>query len=94
MVPGELQPLRCLGFLPGSHCPHYDGEKERRPAYRRLVGSGRMAAGFAADDGAALRFEGRRLAEAVASRPRARAWRVERGGRRAEEREIVPRLLG
>lgn len=29
-----------LGFLPGSACPHYDGEAERRPVYRRLVAPG------------------------------------------------------
>ena len=26
-----------LGFLPGSACPHYDGEARRRPVYTRLV---------------------------------------------------------
>ena len=25
--------LPCLGFLPGSFCPHYDGEAERRPTF-------------------------------------------------------------
>ena len=37
---GELTPMRCLGFLAGSACPHYDGEKERRPAYQRMVAAG------------------------------------------------------
>jgi peptidase E len=27
---GELRPFDCLGFLPGSCCPHYDGEGNRR----------------------------------------------------------------
>jgi dipeptidase E len=92
--PGRLLPLRALGLLPGSHCPHYDGEPRRRPAYRRLVASGALGPGFAADDGAALVFEGRRLARTVSSRPRARAWRVERRGRRALETEIRPAYLG
>ena len=26
-----------LGLLPGSACPHYDGEERRRPVYRQLV---------------------------------------------------------
>ena len=26
-----------LGFLPGSHCPHYDGEALRRPAFDRQI---------------------------------------------------------
>ena len=34
-VPGALTPLRCLRWLPGSACPHYDSEPERRPTYRR-----------------------------------------------------------
>ena len=29
-VPGELRMLRCLGLVPGSFCPHYDGEAQRR----------------------------------------------------------------
>jgi len=33
-----LRPLReGLGFLPGSFCPHYDGEKDRRSAYQRAA---------------------------------------------------------
>ena len=34
----ELEPISCLGLIPGSHCPHYDGEEERRPAYQKLIG--------------------------------------------------------
>ena len=91
--PGRLLPIDGLGFLPGSHCPHYDGEPGRRPAYRRLVASGAMASGWAADDGAALLFEGRRFVRAVSSRPGAKAWRVERVGRRAREAVVVPEPL-
>ena len=29
-----------LGFLPGSACPHYDGEERRRPVYQELVANG------------------------------------------------------
>ena len=29
-----------LGFLPGSACPHYDGEDQRRPVYTQLVAEG------------------------------------------------------
>jgi dipeptidase E len=76
----RLAPLSAgLGFLPGSHCPHYDGEIERRPAYHLLVREGRLPGGYAADDGAALVFEGVELREVVASRPAALAYRVELG---------------
>ncbi|MBA2476674.1 MAG: peptidase E [Actinobacteria bacterium] len=75
----ELDGLECLGFLPGSNCPHYDAEEQRRPAYHRLVADG-FPSGLAADDGAALHFRGTELAEVVADRPGARGYRVERAG--------------
>ncbi len=75
-VPGKLTTLRCTGILPGSFCPHYDGEPGRRPAYRRMVKSGALGAGLAADDGAAAHFRGRRLHRCVSSRAGAQVHRV------------------
>jgi peptidase E len=90
---GVLRPMECLGLLPGSHCPHYDGEPERRPSYQRLVGSGEIAPGIACDDGAAVRFSGRELVEAVSARPAARAYAVERSGDAARETPLDTMLL-
>jgi dipeptidase E len=84
-----------LGFLPGSHCPHYDGEVLRRPLYQRLIAEGELPAGYAADDGAALVFLDGVLDEVVASRPSARAYRVEPGPNgTAVETELATRYLG
>jgi len=93
---GGLDPLRDgLGFLSGSHSPHYDGEAERRPTYQRLVASRELPPGYAADDGAALVFRGTQLVEVVAERPDARAYRVERGADgTAIETPIEARFLG
>jgi len=77
-IPGALSPLPCLGFLAGSNCPHYDGEPERRPSYQRLVARGRIADGYATDDGVALHYVGGRLERVVSSRPHARAYRLAR----------------
>jgi peptidase E len=72
----QLEGLRDgLGFLPGSACPHYDGEERRRPVYAKLVAEG-FPAGIAADDGVALRYDGAELAEVVTVRDGARAYRV------------------
>jgi dipeptidase E len=91
-----LAPLSSgLGFLPGSHAPHYDGESTRRPHYQKLIAHGALPAGYAADDGVALVFRGTALDEVVASRPGARAYRVERGpDGRAIETELPTRYLG
>jgi peptidase E len=89
-----LQPLRDgLAFLGGSFCPHYDGEKDRRPAFHAAVRDGTIPGGLAADDGVAVVYRGTELAEIVSSRPKARAWRVERTGEGVRETEIIPRYL-
>ncbi|NGZ76993.1 Type 1 glutamine amidotransferase-like domain-containing protein [Saccharibacillus alkalitolerans] len=76
-VTGRLGGIRGLGILSGSHCPHYDGEEERRPAYHALLRSGEVGAGIAADDGAALHYRDGKLYRVATSRPRAGAYRVE-----------------
>jgi dipeptidase E len=90
-----LSPLHDgLAFLAGSFSPHYDGEARRRPLHRRAVRSGALPAGYAADDGAALHFVGRRLHAVVSSRPKARGWRIERRGGRVVETALPTRFLG
>jgi peptidase E len=84
-----------LGFLPGSHSPHYDGEPGRRPLFHQLIGQGTLADGYASDDGAALVFRDSELADAVASLPGARSYRVVRGpAGEAIETELPTRYLG
>lgn len=69
-----------LGLIAGSHCPHYDVESARRPTYQRLVAKGALPPGYAADDDAALVFDGGALVEVVAARPGVTAYRVEPAG--------------
>ena len=86
----DLAPLHDgLGFVAGSACPHYDAEPKRRPHYRALVDAG-FPGGYAADEGAALRFTAAgELVECVAARPGATAYRVEPGSEVAlETREL------
>ncbi len=93
-IAGPLTALDCLGFLPGSNCPHYNSEQQRRPTYRRLVASGKVADGYAADDGVALHFVGARLHRVVANQPRVRGWQLSRRGKRAVERALTTKFLG
>lgn len=91
---GPLAALRDgLGILPGSACPHYDGEKDRRPTYQRLVREG-FPSGLAADDGAALHFVDMTLEVCVASRPAAAVYRVSIEGGKVTETTLPVRLLG
>ncbi|TML67075.1 MAG: peptidase E [Actinobacteria bacterium] len=84
----QLEPMECLGFLPGSACPHYDGEALRRPRYAELVRGG-FPPGIAIDDAAAVRFDGRELTEVVTSRAGAGAYRVSSSGEERLEARLV-----
>jgi len=92
-IPGALTPLKCLGFLAGSFCPHFDGEPMRRPEFHRLLKEGKIPAGLAADDGAAVHFIDGKLERAVASRPKAMAYQLGIENGEVAERGILPRYL-
>lgn len=84
----QLAPMECLGFLPGSACPHYDGEERRRPVYTELVANG-FPPGVAADDAVGVHYVGTELREVVTSRDGATAYRVNADG----EVRLEARLL-
>ncbi len=89
----RLAPLQDgLGFLPGTHCPHYDGEAQRRPLYQQLVADG-FPAGYAIDDDAAMHFRGSDVVEVVTGREGATAYRVERQAGHVVERRLEARWL-
>jgi peptidase E len=85
----HLAPMECLRFLPGSACPHYDGEERRRPAYTKLVADG-LPAGVAADDDVALHFAGTELQEVLTTREGATAYRVTAAGEAPLDARLLP----
>jgi peptidase E len=84
----QLGALDCLGFLPGSACPHYNVEERRRPVYTQLVADG-LGAGIAADDDVGVHFVGSELQEIVTSREGATAYRVGPDGEQALEARLL-----
>ena len=90
----RTQPLHDgLGFLPGSHCPHYDGEAQRRPTYHKLISEG-FPAGYAIDDDAGVHFVGTEIADVVTSRKGATAYRVELADGQVVETPLEARSIG
>jgi peptidase E len=87
---GPPEAIRGLGLLPHSNCVHYDGEADRGEVFRDMIADGRMREGYAAEDSAALHFEGRELLRVVSSKPKARAFRISRDG----EHELAVEYLG
>jgi dipeptidase E len=94
MSGGLPEPIAGLGLLPGSLSVHLGGESGRLPAFREAVARGALPAGYAADDGAALLYDGVELIECVASRGGARVVRVDPDGEGGvRERKLSVRLL-
>jgi hypothetical protein len=71
-----LAPLDCLGFLPRTCCPHYDGEADRRPAVHDFVARGLVSPVTALNDGAAAHYVGRSLHRIITWTPTAKAFDV------------------
>jgi dipeptidase E len=91
---GELRTFTDgLGLLPGSNCPHYDAEAERRSVFHRAIVEGDLAAGYGADDGIGLHFVETKFVGAVAERETVAAYRVEARDGSIGETRIEPRLL-
>ena len=89
-----LEPLYDgLGFLPGSHCPHYDSEEQRRPLYHRLISEG-FAPGYAVDDDAAIHFLGTEVHKGISSRNNAGAYFVRKIGAEVIETSLETTVLG
>jgi dipeptidase E len=80
MSGGFAAPANGLGLVGGSLSVHMDGEPERLPVFRQAIATGRLPAGFAADDGAALLLRGTELERCVSSRAGARVISVEADG--------------
>ena len=90
----QLRPVTDgLGLLPYGNGVHYDSEQRRRPLLHALVADGTLPLSYATDDGVGLYYEGTELVEAVADRPGAGAYAVERRGGAAVETHIEPRQL-
>jgi len=89
-----LRPLACLGILPGSCCPHYDGEAQRRPSYHRLIASGEISAGVAIEDWTGVHFKGTEIHKVITSKRGARAYSVRAVYGSVQEVALVSEFLG
>jgi peptidase E len=92
-IPGDRTVLKCLGFLPGSNCPHYNWEAYKL-GYHRLLSKEKIEAGYAADDGVALHFISDRLKKIVSSRPEAKAYYLEKKNGKVIENSLNLQYLG
>ena len=91
--PKALSIVKCLGFLPGSHSPHYDAEAGRRPLYQRLIGAGTMKPGYACDNDAGIYFEDTTLKRVVSARDAAKVYYVSAVNGAVVEKVLEPERI-
>jgi len=53
----NLNIMDCLSLLPGTCCPHYNSEDDRRPTVHKLIKNDIISDCYASEDGAALHFD-------------------------------------
>jgi dipeptidase E len=91
--PIEITTVDGLGFLPGSHCPHYDSEPTRRPLYHDYILAGTFKPGYACDDWAGIVFEDDHVRNVVAMRPESNAYYVYAEGGVIKEKVLEKEVL-
>ena len=61
----NLNIMDCMGFIKGCCCPHYDVEKDRKPAVENFLQKKAINSCYAVDDGAALHYKNGKIHSAV-----------------------------
>jgi len=91
--PKELTVVEGLGFLSGSHSPHYDGEAARRPTYHRMILSGELKPGYACYNDAGIYFVDNEVRRVVKTREAAKVFHVSAVGGQIVERELPAEMI-
>ena len=91
--PQEVTKIECLGFLRGSHSPHYDSEEVRRPTYHRLIRSGELKPGYACDNDSGIYFVDNEVRRVVKTRQEASVYYVALEGDQVVETELPAEMI-
>jgi dipeptidase E len=93
-IPGELNAMKCLGFLEGSCCPHYDGDPKRPTVYHKLLEEKKLRPGVAIEDATALHYVDEKLTKSVSFAPGSKAYAVGNERGHVLETELITHYLG
>jgi peptidase E len=83
----EYTALECLGFLPGSCCPHFN-EAGRKPTYHRLIKKGKLKPGIAIDERVAVHFIGDKVHCVITTEKKSGAYKVDLRGNVVKQVEL------
>ena len=85
----NLNVMDCLSLLPGTCCPHYDSEADRRPTVHQLIKNGKMDDCYAMEDGAAIHFENGILKNSISFHENSHSFLVKKINGKIVEKEIA-----
>ncbi len=91
--PIELSKVDCMGWIKGSHCPHFDGEEFRRPLYHDLIKKGELPPGYACDNQAGIYFEDEKFIKSVALNDKSFSYYVDVAAGKATETKLPTEIL-
>jgi dipeptidase E len=91
--PQEITTVECLGFIEGSHCPHYDSEKTRRPLYHAYIREEKFKPGYACDDRAAILFHDQAVHKVIALNDESNAYYVYLEDGEIKEKQLMKQVL-
>jgi len=84
----SLKIMGCLGFIDGNCCPHYDEEKERKPAVHEFLKDGELEQCYAIEGGCAIHCVDGEIQTAVSFVSNKKAYSVTCHDRAVKEEEI------
>tara|TARA_B100001029_G_C15056733_1_gene454958 strand:- start:1159 stop:1860 length:702 start_codon:yes stop_codon:yes gene_type:complete len=74
----NLNVIDCLGILKGCCCPHYDGEKDRKPSVEKFIINNQISSCYALDDGSAIHYKNGKIYNAVIFYNGANVYKVDK----------------
>ena len=85
----NLNTMDCLSLIPGTCCPNYDSEPDRRPTVHNLIKNKKMADCYAIEDGAAIHFQKGILKNSISFYKDSRSFLVKKINKKILEEEIT-----
>ena len=83
-----LRVMDCMSFLNGCCCPHYDGEKNRRPSVMEMINNEQISRCLAIEDGAAVHYNNGELLGALSFYENKNAYFVSKTNNEIVEEKI------
>lgn len=85
----NLNVLDCMDFVSETACPHYDGEKDRRPSVHSMIEEGKIESCYAIEDGAAAHFKDGSFSSVVSFMPDKTVYHVTKEGEKIVEKNLL-----